>query len=220
MNTHFVFSLKLLYFIFITHTHVGFSRERALFAQRGILRMGGADVTGRLWGAYAFSGRWGTWRPHVASLSFLPSAQQLLSFVAFILEEVVSNCTSCTPLYVFEFFSCTAFLFTTLLLVLLATTLHQKVGITCWPTLDLCYTLAIGVLFLIASVVFSADNGGSQLEGAAVVFGFLASFAFLVDAGIFVKTSGLPCRSGPRPAPDGPQHRAPEVEKLNANGTE
>ncbi|KPP57921.1 CKLF-like MARVEL transmembrane domain-containing protein 6-like [Scleropages formosus] len=150
----------------------------------------------------------------------LKVAEVLLSFVAFILEEVVSNCTSCTPLYVFEFFSCTAFLFTTLLLVLLATTLHQKVGITCWPTLDLCYTLAIGVLFLIASIVFSADNGGSQLEGAAVVFGFLASFAFLVDAGIFVKTSGLPCRSGPRPAPDGPQHRAPEVEKLNANGTE
>ncbi|GAA6082324.1 CKLF-like MARVEL transmembrane domain-containing protein 6 [Tachysurus ichikawai] len=60
---------------------------------------------------------------------------RLLSFVAFILEEVVSSCTSCGALYFFEFVSCTAFLFTLLLLILLSTPLHQKVGISCWPKL-------------------------------------------------------------------------------------
>lgn len=57
---------------------------------------------------------------------------QLLSFVAFILEEVVNTCVSCSALYFFEFVSCTAFLFTLLLLVLLSTTLHTRVGITGW----------------------------------------------------------------------------------------
>uniref|UniRef100_A0A8C9XT84 Uncharacterized protein n=1 Tax=Sander lucioperca TaxID=283035 RepID=A0A8C9XT84_SANLU len=59
----------------------------------------------------------------------------LLSFVAFILEEVVSSCVSCSALYFFEFVSCTAFLFTLLLLILLSTTLQNRVGITCWPRL-------------------------------------------------------------------------------------
>ncbi|KAG7999599.1 CKLF-like MARVEL transmembrane domain-containing protein 6 [Nibea albiflora] len=59
----------------------------------------------------------------------------LLSFVAFILEEVVNSCVQCSALYFFEFVSCTAFLFTLLLLVLLSTTLHTRVGITCWPSL-------------------------------------------------------------------------------------
>ncbi|TKS82749.1 CKLF-like MARVEL transmembrane domain-containing protein 4 [Collichthys lucidus] len=59
----------------------------------------------------------------------------LLSFVAFILEEVVNSCVRCSALYFFEFVSCTAFLFTLLLLVLLSTRLHTRVGITCWPSL-------------------------------------------------------------------------------------
>ncbi|KAM7382805.1 hypothetical protein PAMP_002512 [Pampus punctatissimus] len=56
----------------------------------------------------------------------------LLSFLAFILEEVVNSCLSCTALYFFEFVSCTAFLFTLLLIVLLSTSLHTRVGITHW----------------------------------------------------------------------------------------
>uniref|UniRef100_A0A8B9JEP5 CKLF-like MARVEL transmembrane domain containing 6 n=1 Tax=Astyanax mexicanus TaxID=7994 RepID=A0A8B9JEP5_ASTMX len=75
---------------------------------------------------------------------------QLLSFVAFVLEEVVSNCTSCGPLYFFEFVSCTAFLFTLLLLVLLVTPLYLRVGITCWPQL---------VFGFVATVVFFIDLG-------------------------------------------------------------
>lgn len=64
-----------------------------------------------------------------ADLLFLP---QVLSFIAFILEETVDSCFSCSPLYFFEFVSCTAFLFTLLLLVLLSTKLHKKIGIEDW----------------------------------------------------------------------------------------
>lgn len=58
---------------------------------------------------------------------------QVLSFVAFVLEETISSCLRCSPLYFFEFVSCSAFLFTGLLLLLLSTCLHEKVGISCWP---------------------------------------------------------------------------------------
>lgn len=58
---------------------------------------------------------------------------QLLSLVALVLEELVHICTSCFGLYTFEFVSCSALLFTLLLLVLLATPLHNSVGISRWP---------------------------------------------------------------------------------------
>lgn len=142
----------------------------------------------------------------------------LLSFVAFVMEEVVSNCSNCGPLYFFEFVSCTAFLFTLLLLILLATTLHQKVGINCWPNLDFGYTAAMAFLFLIASIVFVRDNGQTSLEQATVAFGFLATVAFLADCGYFVKNRGIPCRSGNnQPADHAPRQ---EIEKLNSNGTD
>ncbi|XP_056122221.1 CKLF-like MARVEL transmembrane domain-containing protein 6 [Rhinichthys klamathensis goyatoka] len=142
----------------------------------------------------------------------------LLSFVAFVMEEVVSNCSHCGPLYFFEFVSCTAFLFTLLLLILLATTLHQRVGINSWPTLDFGYTTAMAFLFLIASVVFAADNGQTSLEQGTVVFGFMATVAFFADFGYFLKTRGIPCRKGNNQPAD---HTArPEIEKLNSNGTE
>lgn len=58
---------------------------------------------------------------------------QLLSLVALLLEELVHSCTSCLGLYAFEFVSCSALLFTLLLLVLLATPLHGRVGVSRWP---------------------------------------------------------------------------------------
>ncbi|XP_052002745.1 CKLF-like MARVEL transmembrane domain-containing protein 6 isoform X2 [Xyrauchen texanus] len=143
----------------------------------------------------------------------------LLSFVAFVMEEVVSNCSSCGPLYFFEFVSCTAFLFTFSLLILLATTLHQRVGISCWPTLDFGFTAAMAFLFLIASVVFAADNGGTILEQTSAAFGFLATMAYFVDFSLFLKAKG--CRKGSnQPATDNTTRPVPEREKLNSNGTE
>ncbi|XP_051999271.1 CKLF-like MARVEL transmembrane domain-containing protein 6 [Xyrauchen texanus] len=145
----------------------------------------------------------------------------LLSFVAFVLEEVVSNCSSCGPLYFFEFVSCTAFFFTLLLLILLATTLHKRVGINCWPSVDFGYTVAMAFLFFIASVVFVADNGGTSLESAAVIFGFLATLAFVFDFIFFWKMKGIPCQGGSnQPTAENATRSVPETEKLNANGTE
>ncbi|XP_005744224.1 CKLF-like MARVEL transmembrane domain-containing protein 6 [Pundamilia nyererei] len=64
----------------------------------------------------------------------LKVVEVVLSFIAFILEETVDSCFTCSPLYFFEFVSCTAFLFTLLLLVLLSTKLHEKIHIEAWPT--------------------------------------------------------------------------------------
>ncbi|NP_001038221.1 CKLF-like MARVEL transmembrane domain-containing protein 6 [Danio rerio] len=145
--------------------------------------------------------------------------EMLLSFVAFVMEEVVSHCASCGPLYFFEFVSCTAFLFTLLLLILLATSLHQRVGIKCWPTLDFTYTSGMAVMFLIASIVFAAGNGRTGLEQGAVAFGFMSTIAFFAEAAYFVKLHGIPClKRNNLPADATP--RQPEIEKLNANGAE
>ncbi|MBN3325935.1 CKLF4 protein, partial [Atractosteus spatula] len=155
---------------------------------------------------------------------FIKCAEVILSFVAFILEEVVTNCNSCGPLYFFEFVSCTAFLFTALLLILLATPLYQKVGIKKWSFLDFVYTAVMAVLFLLASFIFAAANEGTGLEKASVAFGFLATLAFVFDLGVFFKTQGLPWKSGQRGAGDA-QTTQPEAEKLttsnpsSANGT-
>ncbi|XP_010863427.1 CKLF-like MARVEL transmembrane domain-containing protein 6 [Esox lucius] len=146
----------------------------------------------------------------------LKVAQVLLSFVAFILEEVVTTCSQCSPLYFFEFVSCTAFLFTALLLILLSTNLHKRVGIDSWPTLDFVYTAVICVVFFIASIVFSSRNGGTDLEKAAVIFGFLATLAFLVDAVWFVKMKGFPFKKTNQPSTSNGGAPVAEAEKLNS----
>ncbi|KAM9723711.1 CKLF-like MARVEL transmembrane domain-containing protein 6 [Menidia menidia] len=143
----------------------------------------------------------------------------VLSFLAFVLEELVSSCLSCHPLYFFEFVSCTAFLFTLLLLVLLSTALHAKVGVAYWPRLDFCYTAVVCLFLFISSIVFFALNGGTGLEQGAAVFGLLAALAFGADLVYSLKTRGSPFKNGGRaplangvPAPGAP----PETEKLNA----
>ncbi|TRY56927.1 hypothetical protein DNTS_020344 [Danionella cerebrum] len=142
----------------------------------------------------------------------------LFSFVAFVMEEIVSNCSHCGPLYFFEFVSCTAFLFTLLLLVLLVTPLHQRVGITNWPKLDFVYTSVMAALFLIASIVFAAGNGQTSLELGAVAFGFLASQTFMFDIGLFWKLRGFPFqKQREQPTDSTARH---ESEKLNTNGTD
>ncbi|XP_028436247.1 CKLF-like MARVEL transmembrane domain-containing protein 6 [Perca flavescens] len=143
----------------------------------------------------------------------------LLSFVAFVLEEVVNSCVSCSALYFFEFVSCTAFLFTLLLLILLSTTLQKRVGITCWPRLDFVYTAVIALLFLISCIVFTSDNSNTTVEKCAVVFGFLATATFIVDLVLFVKQSGFPFKKDgtPESSNGGPAmaEAQPERERLN-----
>lgn len=149
--------------------------------------------------------------------------QVLLSLVALLLEELVKVCTTCFGLYTFEFVSCSALLFTLLLLVLLATPLQTRVGINRWPIVDFVYSSVITLLFFIASIAFAADNGGSQLEKAAVVFGFLASLLFLADVVMFWKTRGFPFveqqpTNGSLPgARKDTVLRQPELENLSTN---
>ncbi|XP_062841815.1 CKLF-like MARVEL transmembrane domain-containing protein 6 [Trichomycterus rosablanca] len=150
---------------------------------------------------------------------FIKLAEVLLSFVAFVLEELVNDCTSCGPLYFFEFVSCTAFLFTLLLLILLATSLHQRVSIDCWPTLDFGYTALIAVFFFIASISFASNNNHLSLEQTTVAFGFLASIAFLVDVIYFFMKNGVPCLKSGRDQVGGAAGPVPESEKLNSNRT-
>ncbi|KAJ0066583.1 hypothetical protein NL108_015336 [Boleophthalmus pectinirostris] len=149
---------------------------------------------------------------------FLKLAQVVLSFVAFVQEELVSSCASCGPLYFFEFVSCSAFLFTTLLLVLLATALHRRVGVARWSALDFLYTSCIFVLFFIASISFSAKNSGTNLEKSAAVFGFLASLFFGLDLFFFYRTHGLPWKPAQNQENPTNEAPAPEAEKLNENG--
>ncbi|XP_072300024.1 CKLF-like MARVEL transmembrane domain-containing protein 6 [Eucyclogobius newberryi] len=151
-------------------------------------------------------------------------AQVVLSLVAFLQEELVTSCVSCGPLYFFEFLSCSSFLFTLLLLLLLSTSLHQRVGVStsCWNKLDFFYTAAIFFLFFIASIVFIADNNGSALEKSAAVFGLLASLLFLVDLVLVIRSRGFPWKpaqnlENPPNGPTGPPG-PPEAERLNENG--
>uniref|UniRef100_A0A1A7XQ90 CKLF-like MARVEL transmembrane domain containing 6 n=1 Tax=Iconisemion striatum TaxID=60296 RepID=A0A1A7XQ90_9TELE len=150
----------------------------------------------------------------------LKVCEVLLSLVAFILEEMVGSCSSCNPLYFFEFVSCTAFLFTLLLLILLSTKLHEKVNISCWPKVDFVYTATITALFFISSIIFAVDNGGSDLESVAVAFGFLSTVAFVVDLVFFMKTNGFPFRDNGATDPNNGSPVTAEAEKLNreANG--
>ncbi|XP_062900164.1 CKLF-like MARVEL transmembrane domain-containing protein 6 [Mobula hypostoma] len=110
----------------------------------------------------------------------------VFSFLAFVLEEVVAICNICHALYFFEFVSCSAFFLTLLLLIILVTSLKRKVERIDWKKVDLYYTAAIALFFVIASIVFAARNGGSDVEKAAVAFGFLASFAFIVDVVLYL----------------------------------
>ncbi|XP_028836292.1 CKLF-like MARVEL transmembrane domain-containing protein 6 [Denticeps clupeoides] len=140
-------------------------------------------------------------------------AEVILSFVAFVLEETVTVCYACEALYFFEFISCTAFLFTILLLVLLSSFLHKKVGIDSWGIVDLVYTAVVFVTFLIASAVFLSHNSGTNLETGAGVVGVIASIAFFLDMAIFVKKYGFPFL---KKKGDGAQARPAEAQMLNA----
>ena len=56
-----------------------------------------------------------------------PLLLQVLSLLAFICEEVVSQCTLCGGLYFFEFVSCSAFLLSLLILVVYCTPVYDRV---------------------------------------------------------------------------------------------
>ncbi|XP_051872391.1 CKLF-like MARVEL transmembrane domain-containing protein 6 [Pristis pectinata] len=145
----------------------------------------------------------------------------VFSFLAFVLEEVVAFCEICHALYFFEFVSCSAFFLTLLLLIILTTSLKQKVDRVDWKKVDFYYTAVIAIFFLIASIVFAAKNEGSDVEKAAVAFGFLASFAFMVDLVLYLKEEKWPVsrkETTPAETTRGPENVKGEMEPLNESG--
>ncbi|XP_015273881.1 PREDICTED: CKLF-like MARVEL transmembrane domain-containing protein 6 [Gekko japonicus] len=105
-----------------------------------------------------------------------------LSFLAFVLEEVIEVCTSCGGLYFFEFVSCCAFLLCISVLAIYCTSLYERVGKDQVKQLDFWIVAVIGPFFLLASIVFSSTSDRTSVEVAAIVFGFFASITFIVDA--------------------------------------
>ncbi|XP_069814729.1 CKLF-like MARVEL transmembrane domain-containing protein 6 [Dendropsophus ebraccatus] len=113
----------------------------------------------------------------------LKVAQLVLSFVAFVCEEIIDQCESCAGLYFFEFVSCSAFLLALLMLIVYWTPLNRKINIASFKKIDFYVTLVVGALFVIASIVFAATmDKGSSLGSVSVTFGFLASIVFLLES--------------------------------------
>uniref|UniRef100_A0A3B3QR81 CKLF like MARVEL transmembrane domain containing 6 n=1 Tax=Paramormyrops kingsleyae TaxID=1676925 RepID=A0A3B3QR81_9TELE len=107
--------------------------------------------------------------------------ETLLSLAAFILDECVPTCSSCLPLYFFEFASCVAVLFPLLLLLMPLMDIPRILNITSWPKLDFFITTGTFSLVFLATVLFFYDNEGTPAEQGAVAFGVLASLVFLAD---------------------------------------
>ncbi|XP_072507205.1 CKLF-like MARVEL transmembrane domain-containing protein 6 [Notamacropus eugenii] len=114
----------------------------------------------------------------------LKLAELVLSLIAFICEEVVSQCTQCGGLYFFEFVSCSAFLLSVLVVIVYCTSLYARVDQNKVKDSDFYITLVTGFMFLVASIVFACTSDETTAETTAVVFGFLASFVFLIDFGL------------------------------------
>uniref|UniRef100_A0A5F9CS65 MARVEL domain-containing protein n=1 Tax=Oryctolagus cuniculus TaxID=9986 RepID=A0A5F9CS65_RABIT len=106
---------------------------------------------------------------------------EVLSLLAFVCEEVVSQCTLCGGLYFFEFVSCCAFLLSLLLLIVYCTPVYDRVDALKVKSSDFYITLGTGCVFLLASIIFVSTHDRTSAEYAAIVFGFMASFMFLFD---------------------------------------
>ncbi|XP_063181319.1 CKLF-like MARVEL transmembrane domain-containing protein 6 [Chroicocephalus ridibundus] len=107
--------------------------------------------------------------------------QAILSLLAVICEEIVEDCIKCGGLYFFEFTSCSAFLLSLLILCVYCTDVYETFGEEKVQKVNFWAMVAIGVWFLLASIVLAATSSGSAVEKAACAFGFLASSAFLAE---------------------------------------
>lgn len=139
--------------------------------------------------------------------------QLLLSLLAFICEEVVSECGLCGGLYFFEFVSCSAFLLSLLLLIVYCTAVYNRVDTGKVKSSDFYITLGTGCVFLLASIIFVSTHSGTSAEIAAIVFGFLGSSMFLLD---FVVMLCEKLRESPLRKPENNARAEALTEPLNA----
>ncbi|XP_078520057.1 CKLF-like MARVEL transmembrane domain-containing protein 6 [Lissotriton helveticus] len=158
---------------------------------------------------------------HLQPLRFaLKLLEVVLSLIAFICEEVVEHCSNCGALYFFEFMSCTALLLSLVVILVYATKIAEKVSLPRLKQWDSFFTLIVGGFFLLASIIFAADNYRTTLENVSIAFGFLASFVFLIDfVLLWRKDNVLLCRKNT----DNQEHRknqtpaTPENQPLQDN---
>ncbi|XP_044944942.1 CKLF-like MARVEL transmembrane domain-containing protein 6 isoform X2 [Mustela putorius furo] len=97
----------------------------------------------------------------------LKALQLLLSLLAFICEEVVSQCTLCGGLYFFEFVSCSAFLLSLLILIVYCTPVYDQVDTPKVKQSDFYLTAGTGFVFLLASIIFVSTHDRTKAEIAA-----------------------------------------------------
>ncbi|XP_068413991.1 CKLF-like MARVEL transmembrane domain-containing protein 6 isoform X2 [Eschrichtius robustus] len=95
--------------------------------------------------------------------------QLVLSLLAFICEEVVSQCTLCGGLYFFEFVSCIAFLLSLLMLIVYCTPVYDKVDTAKVKSSDFYITVGTGLVYLVASIFFSLTHDSTTAELAAII---------------------------------------------------
>ncbi|XP_063011312.1 CKLF-like MARVEL transmembrane domain-containing protein 6 [Melospiza melodia melodia] len=106
--------------------------------------------------------------------------QTIFSLVAVVCEELVQECYNCSPLYYFEFASCSAFLLSLLFLYVYCTDLYESLGEDKVRKLNFLTVLLIVAIFLSASILLSA-NCNEPEEYAACVFGFFATSVFVAE---------------------------------------
>ncbi|KAL4613591.1 CKLF-like MARVEL transmembrane domain-containing protein 4 [Arapaima gigas] len=117
-----------------------------------------------------------------STFGILKVLEVALSLIAFICIETVMLCLPCGGVYFFEFVSCSAFVVTGVLLLAFSLNLHAKVPHINWTLTDLVNTAATMFFFLLASIVLVSLNHKSGAEITAVVFGFLATGVYSINA--------------------------------------
>ncbi|XP_063023677.1 CKLF-like MARVEL transmembrane domain-containing protein 4 [Melospiza melodia melodia] len=158
------------------------------------------------------------------TLGRLKLAEVLLALTAFICIETIMECSPCEGLYFFEFVSCSALVVTGALLILFSLSLHTRIPQINWNLTDLVNTGLSTFFFFIASVVLAALNHKSGAEIAAVVFGFLATLVFAVNAAVAVQRWRLGRRQQSRQSSEYVRARSesrevvhrPEIQRLDA----
>ncbi|XP_028811999.1 CKLF-like MARVEL transmembrane domain-containing protein 4 [Denticeps clupeoides] len=147
--------------------------------------------------------------------------QVVLALISFICIETIMMCSPCGGIYFFEFVSCSSLVVTGVLLLIFTLNLHSKVPHVNWNMTDLVNTVVSTFFFLLASIILAAVNQsgagadvtsveGSRKSGAeiaAVVFGFLVTGVYAVNAYLAVRR----WRAG-----DGPAGQLPSADYMRA----
>ncbi|XP_030575288.1 CKLF-like MARVEL transmembrane domain-containing protein 4 [Archocentrus centrarchus] len=117
----------------------------------------------------------------------LKLVEVVLSLISFICIETIMMCSPCGGVYFFEFVSCSAFVVTGVLLLIFCLNIHTKVPHINWSLTDLVNTGASTLFFFLSSLVLACINHNTGAEIAAVIFGFLVTAVYGINAFLAVR---------------------------------